>query len=125
MNSASHGVSNAFSKPINADCDLLWRVNGGLVANPIDIRTRLPKLLDRIKSMTINRVLSSLLLLFALLPTSIQAKTNLCDWTNVRRIKTGPSIVVSTKMGDVYAGDLKEDGDGSLVLLAGCSCAVT
>ena len=67
--------------------------------------------------MTIIRGLSSLVLMFALLPASIQAKTNLSDWTNVRRVKTGTSIVVSTKMGDVYAGDLKQADDDSLVLL--------
>jgi hypothetical protein len=67
--------------------------------------------------MPLSRNLIAALLIAALLPCSVQAKTNLSDWGNVQRLKIGAKIVVSTKRGDRFAGELKHVDTDSLVLL--------
>jgi hypothetical protein len=67
--------------------------------------------------MSLSRNLIAALLIAALLPCSVQAKTNLSDWGNVQRLKIGAKIVVSTKRGDRFAGELKHVDTDSLVLL--------
>ena len=56
-------------------------------------------------------------LLLALIPGSLQAKPNASDWGNVRRLDIGSTIVVATKNGERYKGDLKHVDDNSMTLL--------
>ncbi len=67
--------------------------------------------------MSLTRNLIAALLIAALLPCSVQAKTDLSDWGNVQRLRIGSNIVVSTKRGDRFAGELKHVDNDSLVLL--------
>jgi len=53
----------------------------------------------------------------ALLCGSIQAKTNLSDWSNVRKLSIGSKIVIATRMGERFGGELKYVDDDSLILL--------
>jgi hypothetical protein len=64
-----------------------------------------------------SRTFFSAILIFAMLPSSLQAKTNLSDWNNVERLRIGANIIVSTRTGESFAGELKHVDDDSLILL--------
>lgn len=67
--------------------------------------------------MILTRILASALLVLCLVPCSAQAKPNPSDWANVKRLKIGTSLQVSTKKGESFVGVLKHVDDDLLVLL--------
>ena len=64
-----------------------------------------------------SRLYIAAFLLVALAPISLQAKPAPSDWSNVQRLQIGTTIVVSTKNGEQYEGDLKYIDDDSMTLL--------
>jgi hypothetical protein len=63
-----------------------------------------------------RRFFSSLLILCLLSQFAI-AKDNLSDWNNVRILEIGTTIVVKTKAGEKYEGDLKRTTANSLTIV--------
>jgi hypothetical protein len=63
-----------------------------------------------------RRLFSSLLILCLLSQFAI-ARDNLSDWNNVRILEIGTSIVVKTKAGEKYEGDLKRTTADSLTIV--------
>ena len=67
--------------------------------------------------MLLTRILVAALLLLCLVPLSAQARTDLSDWENVKRVSVGTGLQVSTKKGESFVGALKYADDHLLVLL--------
>jgi len=64
-----------------------------------------------------QRKIFSTLLILCLLPQFAVAKNNLSDWNNVRILEIGTTIVVKTKAGEKYEGDLKRTTADSLTIV--------
>lgn len=63
-----------------------------------------------------KRFFSSLLIL-CLLSQFAAAKNNLSDWNNVRILEIGTTVVVKTKAGEKYEGDLKRTTADSMTIV--------
>jgi small nuclear ribonucleoprotein (snRNP)-like protein len=63
------------------------------------------------------RIVIAALLMVALMPLTVLAKTDLSDWNNVQRLKVGSTVIVSTKKGERFLGDVRHVDNDSLILL--------
>ncbi|MGA9768942.1 MAG: hypothetical protein WBV94_07875 [Blastocatellia bacterium] len=63
-----------------------------------------------------QRIFSSLLVLCLLSPFAV-AGNNLSDWNNVRILEIGTRVVVKTKAGEKYEGDLKRATADSMTIV--------
>jgi small nuclear ribonucleoprotein (snRNP)-like protein len=70
-----------------------------------------------------GRVFTAALLLASLIPVSAYAKPPRFDWTNVQNLNVGSKIVVVTKRGEQYEGELKHVDADSLLMLVRVSTA--
>ena len=57
------------------------------------------------------------LLLLCLMAGTAQAKPDLSDWANVKRLTIGTTLQVQTRKGERLVGDLKHVDDNQMVLL--------
>ena len=64
-----------------------------------------------------QRKIFSTLLILCLLSQFAVAKNNLSDWNNVRILEIGTTILVKTKAGEKYEGDLKRTTADSLTIV--------
>lgn len=71
-----------------------------------------------------SRRLFSAFLVLSLMSQLAVAKNNLGDWNNVRILEVGTKIVVKTKAGEKYEGDLKSAGADSLSVAVNVSQAM-
>ena len=62
------------------------------------------------------RIIASLLTL-VLVCGSVQAKSNLADWGNVQKLSVGSNLLVATKKGEVFTGDLRQVDADTVTLL--------
>ena len=63
-----------------------------------------------------QRIIASLLAVF-LVCGSVQAKPNLADWSNVLKLSVGSKVLVSTKKGEVFEGELRQVDNDMMTLL--------